>query len=263
MQALDAVQLEVLRHAFLSAADEMKINLARTAYNPIIYEILDFSCGIFDRRCRTVAQADGLPSFLGNLGHAVQCVVDDVGEDRLRPGDLYLLNDPYAQGMHINDVTTVEPVFVDDALVGFAATRAHWLDIGASDPGGSITTTDVQQEGICLRSVQLYREGELDESVLRIIRHNIRMPEAMLGDLRAQIASSRTGAARLGEIVHRHGRETTELAIATMIDQSERRVRAGIRALRDGRFEAEGWLDDDCQGNGPLRCRVAVTIHGD
>jgi N-methylhydantoinase B len=260
---IDPIHVEVLRHAFISAAEEMKINLGRTAHNPIIYEVLDFSCGIFDRRCRTIAQADGLPGFLGHLGIAVQRVVDDVGEDALRPGDIYLINDPYEQGTHINDVTTVEPVFHDGELVTFVVTRAHWLDIGAIDPGGSIETTDIVQEGLWLRSVRLYEEGELNESVWRIIEYNIRYRESMLGDLRAQVAASRTGAQRMREIVARYGATEIEAAIEEIIRQGEQRTRAAVSAMRDGVYESEGWLDDDCRGNGPLRIKVRATVDGD
>jgi N-methylhydantoinase B len=260
---LDPIQVEILRHGFLAAAEEMKMNLGRTAYNPIIYEVLDYSCGIFDRRCRTIAQADGLPGFLGHLGLAVHRVVEDVGEDCLRAGDLYLINDPYEQGTHVNDVTTVEPVFCDGELTAFVATRAHWLDIGAIAPGGSIETTDVVQEGLWLRSVRLYEEGVVNDSVWRMIEYNIRYQKSMLGDLRAQVASSRTGAARMREIVARHGTEMVEAAIEEIIRQSEERARSAVRAMRDGVYEAEGQLDDDCLGNGPLHIKVRVTIEGD
>jgi N-methylhydantoinase B len=260
---LDPIRVEVLRYAFLSAAEEMKINLGRAAHNPIIYEVLDFSCGIFDRRCRIIAQADGLPAFLGHLSAAVRCVVDDVGRDSLRPGDIYLINDTYAQGTHLNDVTTIEPVFHDDEVVAFVATRAHWLEIGAIAPGGSIETTDILQEGLRLRSVRLYREGRLDESVWRLIEYNIRHKENMLGDLRAQIAASRTGTQRMRELVTRYGIETIETVIEEIIEQGERRARAAVRAMRDGVYTATGWLDDDCRGNGPIRVNVRATIEGD
>jgi N-methylhydantoinase B len=264
VRTVDPVTLEVVRHAFVAAADEMKLNLMRTAYNPIIYEVLDFSVGVFDARCRTIAQADGLPIFLGNLGIAVQCVVDDIGVENLRRGDLYLFNDPYAQGNHVNDLTTIVPVYDDeDVLIAFASTRAHWLDIGGKDPGGSIDSTDVVQEGLWLRSIPLYREGVLNAGVWRIIEYNVRYTKNMLGDLRAQIAASRTGEQRLAEVFRRHGRATTEAAIEEMHRQGEQRVRAAIAAMPDGVYEAESCLDDDCIGNGPLPVKVKAIVDGD
>jgi N-methylhydantoinase B len=260
---MSPTDVEVIRHAFIAAADEMKLNLMRTAYNPIIYEVLDFSVGVFDRRCRMVAQADGLPIFLGSLGAAVRCVVDDVGEEAFEPGDLYLCNDPYMQGNHVNDVTTIEPVFDDNGLLCYVSTRAHWLDIGGKDPGGSIDSTDVVQEGLWFRSIPLYREGQLNEGVWRIIEYNVRYTKNMLGDLRAQVAASRTGAARVREIFGRHGLDAVEAAVETIIAQSERRARNAIASIPDGVYEAEECIDGDYLDSGPLPVKVKVIVESD
>lgn len=260
---VDPIKLEIIRFALVGAAEEMKLALARTAYNPIISEVLDFSCAVFDRDCRTIAQADGLPIFLGSLKEAVEVVVADVGRDALEPGDLYLFNDPYAQGNHLNDVTTVTPVYVDGDIAGFSVTRAHWLDMGGKDPGGSLDATDVHQEGLRLRSVRLYRAGVLDASVWRVLEHNVRDPAAMMGDLRAQVAATRTGEDRLRAIVERHGRELFDTAVDTLIDHAEQRVHAELAAMPDGTYRAEAYIDDDGCGSGPLRVSVAATIAGD
>jgi N-methylhydantoinase B len=261
---LDPITVEVLRHAFAAAADEMKINLMRTAFNPLIYEVLDFSVGIFDRRARMIAQADGLPIFLGNLGIAVQRVVDDIGLDAFRPGDIYLFNDPYLQGNHVNDVTTVQPVFdAEGQVAAFAVTRAHWLDIGGKNPGGAIDSTDVVQEGLWFRSVPLYEAGVPNTGVWRIIEYNVRYQRNMLGDLRAQVAASHTGDHRLRALLERYGRTGFDSAVQTIISQAETRARAAIAAMPDGTYEAAGQLDDDCLGHGPLDVCVRATIAGD
>jgi N-methylhydantoinase B len=260
---LNPITVEVIRYAFIAASDEMKLNLTRTAHNPVIYEALDFSVAIFDRRYRMIAQSSGMAIFLGSLGTAIECVVEDIGAENLRPGDIYLFNDPYAQGNHLNDVTTVMPVFDGGELVAFTSTRAHWLDLGAKDTGGSIDCTDIVQEGLWFRSIRLYRAGELDESIWRIIRHNVRYAENMLGDLSAQVAASRTGERRALEIFSRHGRATVEAAIDEMVRQSEERAFASIRAMRDGVYEAEAFLDNDGVGNEPVPIRVRATVAGD
>ena len=261
---VDPIVVELIRHGLIAVAEEMKLNLRRTAYNPIIYEVLDFSCGVLDARAAMIAQADGLPIFLGNLGTAARCVMDDIGVDALRPGDIYLFNDPYRQGNHLNDVTTVLPVFDSgDGLAGFVSTRAHWLELGGKDPGGSIDATDVVQEGLWFGSVCISRNGEIDEGIWRIIQHNVRTPDAMLGDLRAQLAASATGAARLRALIDRYGRAVYEAAIGEMHRQGEQRARAAISAIPDGTYTADSLLDDDCIGHGPLPVRVAAIVDGD
>lgn len=261
---MDPILVELVRHGLIAVAEEMKLNLRRTAYNPIIYEVLDFSCGVLDARAGMIAQADGLPIFLGNLGTAARCVMEDIGVEHMRAGDIYLFNDPYRQGNHLNDVTTVLPVFdVDGELAGFVSTRAHWLELGGKDPGGSIDATDVVQEGLWFDSIRICRDGKIDEGIWRIIERNVRTPDAMLGDLRAQLAASNTGARRLRELIDRYGRDVFERVIAEIHRQGEQRARAAIAAIPDGTYVAESCLDDDCIGNGPLPVRVAATVCGD
>lgn len=261
MKKIDPIKLEVLRHAFIAAAEEMKTNLMRTAYNPVIYEILDFSCGIFDKKCRMIAQADGLPIFLGNLSAAIKTVVEDIGTKNFKPGDLYLINDPYKTGTHVNDVTTVVPIFENKKIIGYCSSRAHWLDIGSKDPGGSIDTTDVVQEGLWLRSVKLYDAGKLNESIWRIIEKNVRYQKNMMGDLRSQIASSRTGEKRLQEIFNNHGHSLSNLAIETMIKQGAKRAKKAVQNMPNGTYKARVSLDNDVVTENPVITNVKVTIN--
>jgi N-methylhydantoinase B len=261
---VNPVEREVLRYALIAAADEMRITLMRAAYNPVIYEIGDVSCGVFDARCRMVAQADGVPLFLGNLSAAVRTVVEEVGADELRPGDLYLINDPYTTGPHLNDVTAVAPVFDErNNLLALTAARAHWVDIGGKDPVGSTDSTDIRQEGLLLRSVKLYDQGRLNEGVRRMIEHNVRYPRNMLGDLQATVAASRTGSDRVRTVVARYGRDRVEAAIDDILAQGERRSRAAIAGMRDGVYRASSCLDDDGLGNGPIPIHVCVIVRGD
>lgn len=264
--ALNPVTVEVIRNAFAAAADEMKINLMRTAYNPIIYEVLDFSVGMFDANGDLVSQAAGLPIFLGNLPPSVKQIIADVGIANIRPGDVYLINDTYTVGTHLNDVVVCSPVFQEDGtLIGFAASRAHWLDIGAVSPGGWTTnTTEIYQEGIRLRSIQLYREGKRNEDVYAILRDNVRYADSVLGDLRAQIAASRTGERRWQEIVGRFGLQTVRAAVQEMFRLEEAASRQAIAEMPDGVYTAESFMDDDGVEIGVnRRIAVTVTIAGD
>ena len=261
--SVDPVTLEVIRQAFVAAADEMKINLTRTSYNPIIYEVLDFSVGLFDREGRMVSQAAGLPVFLGNLGEAVRVVLADASEE-ISPGDAYLINDTYTTGTHLNDVTLVTPVFIgSDELFGFTASRAHWLDVGARDPGGWLSdTTEIYQEGIRLRSVRLYERGEPNRSIMQILRDNVRYNDSVMGDLRAQIAAGRTGEGRFNAIIERWGSETVDKAIAQIHAHGERVTRGEIEKIPDGVYEAEGHLDDDGVEIDKPKIKVTVTVDG-
>src|SRR5262249_20984755 len=179
--AIDPVTLEIIRHGLIAAADEMKINLTRTAYNTVIYEVLDFSVGLFDRHGNMISQTSGITVFLGNLGEAVRTLRRDAGESNLRSGDIYLTNDSYAVGSHLNDVNVSERIFAGDYLLGFAVARAHWIDVGGRDPGGWFSdTTEIYQEGIRLRSIQLYEAGRLNGSVLRFLQDNVRYAESIM-----------------------------------------------------------------------------------
>lgn len=265
MPTVNPITLEIIRNGFVAAADEMKINLMRTSYNPIIYEVLDFSVGIFDRNGDIISQASGLPIFLGNLGEAIKTIIKDLGYDNVKPGDLYLINDTYTTGTHLNDMTAVSPVFTSDGrLIGFTASRAHWLDVGSKDPGGwSSDTTEIYQEGLRLRSVKLYEAGKVNDSVMRIIRDNVRMADSLMGDLRAQIAAGRTGERRFLEIVNRFGWETVEAAIDEMLRQGELSARQAIQRMKDGVYTAEAFLDDDGVALQDLKVKVTVKIEGD
>lgn len=260
----DAITVEVIRHGLIAAADEMKINLTRTAYNTVIYEVLDFSVGLFDRDGAMISQTSGLPIFLGNLGAAVRALMQDVGEADLRPGDVYLTNDSYIAGSHLNDVNVMRPVFHAGELLGFAVSRAHWIDVGGRDPGGWYSdTTEIYQEGFRLRSIQLMRDDQPNTSIIRLLRDNMRYADSILGDLRAQLAACRTGEERFLEIVNRHGRDTVLTAIVEIHRQAELRTRRAIAAIPDGTYVADSFMDDDGVGTDRPRVRVAVTISGE
>ena len=262
--SIDPIMLEIIRHGLIAVAAEMKINLMRTAYNTVIYEVLDFSVGLFDRDGNMIAQTSGLPIFLGNLGQAIRVLKQDVGESSLRAGDVYLTNDSYAVGSHLNDVNVIEPIFDDGTLVGFAVSRAHWIDVGGRDPGGWFSdTTEIYQEGIRLRSIRLYEAGEINRSVMQFIEDNIRYSESVLGDLRAQIASCHTGRDRFLDIIKRYGRDTVMLAISEIQRQAEAATRLAISNMKDGIYSAESFMDDDGVAiDRPAVC-VTVTVAGD
>lgn len=275
MPQVDPITLQVINHALVATAEEMKINLMRASYNPIIYEVLDFSVGLFDPDGEMVAQAAGLTIFLGNLSAAVKTVISDVRErdEEFVPGDVYLINDTYVTGTHLSDVTAVAPVFwrpsvpgasTGQVLLGFTAARAHWLDVGGHQPGGWFSnTTEIYQEGLRLRSVRLYRGEECDPFIFRILNENVRYPREVLGDLRAQVGACRTGARRWQALADKFGAGVVPAAVRALHLQGERKAREAIRKLPKGEFSADGFLDDDGVAVDRPTIRVRVEVKED
>ena len=256
--------VEVIRNAYVSIASQMNNNLARSAYTPVIYEMKDCSVAIFDPDVRLLGQAPGLPIFLGGLDVAIDCVIDHVGgADVMRPGDVYAVNDSSLVGSHLNDVTVLAPAFLEDSLIGFTATKAHWRDIGAKSPGHAMDTTEIYQEGYRLGPTRLYHEGRPETGVLDLLVRNSRFPRGIWGDLHAQIAACRTGERGLRSLHLRHGRDVLRAADEEILRQSARLDAEVVGSLPDGSWEAEGELDSWGPGGGPVPVRVRVSIEGE
>ncbi|MET0494416.1 MAG: hydantoinase B/oxoprolinase family protein [Actinoplanes sp.] len=260
MTTLDGAQVEVVRSYLLSAAEEMRATLIRTSFNPVIYEVHDFGLSLYDVAMRPVAEATGLTSFLGANDFALRKGVEYVGVENLHAGDVVLLNYPYWNAAHAYDATLFAPVFEGDDLIGFLCIRAHWMDLGAKDPGYVLDSTDMHQEGLIFPGTKVISRGEPVRDIHELIRFNSRMPDAVLGDLNAQIAAIRTGERRLLEIYAKFGRATVGAAIERIIADGEARTRAMLAALPQGSWTAEDYVDDDGITDDPVKMRVTVTI---
>jgi len=260
MTTLDGAQVEVVRSYLLSAAEEMRATLIRTSFNPVIYEVHDFGLSLYDAALRPVAEATGLTSFLGANDFALRKGVEYVGVENLHAGDVVLLNYPYWNAAHAYDATLFAPVFEGEDLIGFLCIRAHWMDLGAKDPGYVLDSTDMHQEGLIFPGTKVISRGEPVRDIHELIRFNSRMPDAVLGDLNAQIAAIRTGERRLLEIYAKFGRETVGAAIERIIADGEARTRAMLAALPQGSWTAEDYVDDDGITDDPVKMRVTVTI---
>jgi N-methylhydantoinase B len=259
------ITVEVVRNAIVAYADEMANALSKAAYNMMIYEVRDYCCGLIDTQARMISQnRGGLPIFLADLGVAVADGIARYGLDGFAPGDVIVMNQGEVCGQHLNNVVVYSPCFHEGTLVGFAANRAHWVDIGGVRQGfGSYGSTEVYAEGLQMRSLKIYEAGKRNETLWQIIRDNVRYPDAALGDLRAQVASCQLGARRYAELIARYGRDTVEACIAKVWDQAEAAARAVLESIPDGHYEAESCLDNDGRNlNKPLRIKVAVDIRG-
>jgi N-methylhydantoinase B len=261
---VDPVTVEVIRNAFVSIASQMNNNLARSAYTPIIYEMKDCSVGLFNAKGQLLGQAPGLPIFLGSLEVAIEVTTKHFGGPEIyRPGDVYAVNDSYLVGSHLNDINVFSPIFYEGELVGFGATKAHWMDIGSKDPGQSMDATTIYQEGYRIGPTHLYREGVPQKGVLDFLMRNSRLPRSVWGDMHAQIAACRTGERQLADLLKRFGTETVDEAAELIFDQCEDLDRRAVAAIPDGVYRTEGVMDSWGPGGDPVEVKVAITVDGD
>ena len=259
---MDPITFEVLRSAFDAAADEMGMALRKAAYSTNIKTRADFSCALFDAELRLIAQSFSQPVHLASMSRMVPSAIRQYGVENLAAGDAVVMNDSHSGGVHLNDVGVIAPLFVQEEILGYAATIAHHTDIGGYAPGGYCVSTEIYQEGIIIPPSKLVSRGEINRDVFDLIVRNIRAPRQMGGDFRAQIAASLLGQRRMGEILAKFGNETVALFIDELIDYTERWARREIGALEDGEYGATGFLDDDGVSDEPIRLVLKAEIKG-
>ena len=264
----DPVEHEVFKNLYHSIAEEMGAALRRTSFSPNIKERRDYSCAVFDSAGQVIAMGDHMPVHLGSMPMSVAAAVEQC---TLEPGDVVMLNDPFRGGTHLPDITLVMPVYVSGTKSGgrkrplhttpdfYVASRAHHADIGGTYPGSMGPCREIYQEGLRIPPVKIMRGGKLVGDVLALLLNNVRTPEEREGDLGAQIAACQTGAQRLREICARYGIARTKRAATDLLAYSEEMMRAFLRTIPPGRYQAEDFLDDDGVEDKPVR--IAVSIH--
>jgi N-methylhydantoinase B len=261
----DPVKLEIYKNLFHAAAEEMGAALRRTAFSPNIKERRDYSCAVFDARGRVIAMGDHMPVHLGSMPMSVAAAVAAL---RLDDGDIALLNDPFAGGTHLPDITLVMPVFVTGhgsratGHVFYVASRAHHADVGGAQPGSMGLSRDIYQEGLRIPPVKIAERGRLRRDVLDLLLANVRTPTEREGDLTAQVAACRLGARRLEEMIARYGFGEVRAYTAHLLDYSERMMRATLRHIPAGTYAAEDFLDDDGISDAPVPIRVRIDLRG-
>ena len=243
-----------------SVAEEMGAALRRTAISPNIKERRDYSCAVFDAEGRVLAMGDHMPVHLGSMPASVAAALERL---TLGPGDLAVLNDPYAGGTHLPDITMVLPVFLAEAAkpLFYVATRAHHADVGGMYPGSMGPAREIFQEGLRIPPVRLMRNGAIDEDVLSLILLNVRTPTEREGDLHAQIGACRVGETRMLALAARLGTDRVKALGDALLDYSEDLVRAQLRTVPAGEFSAEDFLDDDGVVNKPIRIAVTLRVN--
>ena len=287
MKNFDPTTLEIYRALYTSVAEEMGIALRRTAFSPNIKERRDYSCAVFDSKGRVIAQGDHMPVHLGSMPMAVASALSAI---ELQPGDVVALNDPFAGGTHLPDVTLVMGVFREEPggkqqvpgdgyrvpvkkgtrhptpntrhPLFFVANRAHHADIGGATPGSMGLATDIYGEGLCIPPVRLVRGGEINNDVMRLVLANVRSQDERRGDFQAQIGSLKTGASRLLEIIDRRGIEEASDYASHLIEYSARLMRHALDEIPDGNYQALDVLDDDGITDAEVPIKVRIIIKG-
>ncbi|HLY63674.1 MAG TPA: hydantoinase B/oxoprolinase family protein [Terriglobia bacterium] len=270
---LDAAELEIFKNLFHSIAEEMGAALRRSAFSPNIKERRDYSCAVFDGAARVVAMGDHMPVHLGSMPMSVAAAIRDLD---LGPADIAMLNDPYAGGTHLPDITLVMPVFAQPASrrktpsrithsrpAFYVASRAHHSDIGGAQPASMGLSEDIYQEGLRIPPVALVRNGRIQRDVLALVLSNVRTPREREGDLAAQVAACRLGERRLRELLGKYGDEKTDFYLDALQQYSSRLMEEALARIPDGVYSADDYLDDDGYSQSPVRIHVSIHVgHG-
>ena len=261
---LDPVDYAVISHALIAIAREMGTKLVRSSYSNIVREAQDASAALFDAQGNVVAQAELIPMHLGSMSEIFRACIEQCPSEALKPGDFYINNDPYGGGQHLQDVFIFSPIFVEGEIIAFAGTVAHHLDLGGGNPGMTPDAVDVHAEGLIISpSRYTYARDWNGGALERLVAANVRVPAQTIGDFYAQFAANAIGTARIEELAARYGRATLIAAMRELMNYSERRFRAALRAIPDGTYRGEDAVDDDGIGDATLLVRAAVTIAGE
>src|SRR5437016_4991573 len=263
---IDPITLEVLREALVSIVREMRVTLVRTAYSSILYEGEDFSCVLMDGHAQIVAMSKGQdhPLHIVPISWSMKAVREKFGDD-IHPGDIFLHNEPYTGGTHLNDVAMIYPLFAADGqLFVFPVVRAHWGDVGGMSPGSlSGRATEIFQEGVRIPPIKVVDRGRPNDAALDLIFSNMRGPRERRGDYQAMLGTCRKAIERIEELVARYGVTTIREAVAELMDRAEGRMRRAIRGLRTGEYFYEAHLEAGTERLEPLTVRAKVVVEGD
>jgi N-methylhydantoinase B len=261
---IDPITFAVIKNGLDAIVDEMAYDVIRTARSEIVKDVMDYSAAICDTDGNMIAQAKTVALHLGAVPEAMGVVLEEYG-DGLVPGDAVILNDPYQGGMHLPDIFMFMPIFhANENLQGFSVVICHHTDVGGRVAGSNASdSTEIFQEGLRIPALKLFEAGVPNDTLFKMIDINVRLPDRVIGDLKAQFAACRTGARELGKMFDRYGAEMTSTYFAELLDYAERMTRAEIAAWPNGTYSFTDHIDDDGFNDEPLPIAVAITVHGD
>lgn len=265
---VNPITLEVIRHAFESVAEQMTATVTHTSYSDIVKEGKDCSSALFDQKGRLIAEGANVPIHLNCLTPVLETVLSHYfPADSLAQGDVILTNDPYAGGEskgshHTNDIISIQPIFWNDVLLGFATIMVHHSDVGGMWPGNSAWNQEIWQEGLRMQPIKLYKGGQLDEQLLSLILNNSRSPYKMRGDLMAQVSACATGVRAMERLAEKYGLELLTASAQELMEYSERQTRSQLAKIPDGKYEHEEFILEDGTAGGPYRLKVTIEVQG-
>ena len=260
---MEKFTLEIIQDALVAAGDEMFKTLERTSMSPIIYESLDYAVGITDSKGELLAQGNGVTAFLAALDSVVKATLEKFDKNNpLKEGDIIIANTPYAGGgTHLSDVSVIYPVFYKNEVVAFTVNKAHWTELGGTFPGSvSTVATEIYQEGLHFPFIKVKSEGILNDSIIDIIKGNVRLPESTLGDLFAGVAASEVGAKRVISIIEKYGLATYKKAKNNFLDYGERMCIEALKEIPNGVYKGETTIEDNGFGEGPFPIKAKITV---
>lgn len=259
---VNPILLQVFRNRFVAIAEEMGVTLGRTAFSPNIKERRDYSCALFDASGDMIAQAAHIPVHLGSMPLSVKAAIEALP---MEPGDMVMLNDPFAGGTHLPDITLVAPIYVDgsDSPAFYVANRAHHSDVGGMTPGSMPVATSIFQEGLIIPPTKIVVGGEIDRNLFNLLLRNVRTPQEREGDFAAQVMANLTGVERCRQLVKKYGLQQTCDYAGYLNDYAEKMLRQTIAAIPDGSYHFADCLDSDGFSDQPVTLELALTISGD
>jgi len=259
----DPIAFELFKNAIFSIADEMALTVFRTTYSGVLKDNMDYSTGLADADGKLVAQGLTLPGHLGSVPTALASIMRHYGND-MRPGDVFIMNDPFDGGMHLPDIFIFKPLYHEGERLAFAATVCHHTDVGGRVAGSNASdSTEIYAEGLRIAPLKLYDAGKLNDTIMSFIEKNVRLPVRVFGDLRAQLAACHIAERQFAELVAKHGPAQTTAFMRETIDYAERLTRSSLEKLPDGEWCFEDWIDDDGIDYGkPIRLFVSIRKTG-
>jgi N-methylhydantoinase B len=264
MRTIDPITQELIKNALSSLVDEMAYTVVQTAHSEIVKDVMDFSTACCNSDGLLLAQGNTIAMHLGAVPEAMAAINGAYAADVIRPGDVFVLNDPYEGGMHLPDIFMIKPVFYESCLVGWTVAIAHQTDMGGRVPGSNASdSTEIYQEGLRIPPLKYYDGGTLNRTLRRLVEKNVRVPGRVLGDWDAQLAACHIGEAAMVELIERYGVDELEEYFDTLLDYSERMVRAEISRWPDGTYEFTDYIDGDGFDDVAIPIHVLVTVAGD